>query len=689
MPNKTHITIVGVGPRGLNLLERLSAILPTQGNDTALHLHLVEPGVLGCGVHPMDQPPSLLVNTVASQITMYTDESVKNAGPSLQGPSLYEWACTEGYRYDEASRKYSKTTGRVIQENDYLPRAVFGTYLKDTAISLLNTLEKHCNISYHRQTAVDIEKINESGFRVTLSDQSIIFSNYIFLTTGHPQNALTDSEKTTLANIARLKPHYPRLSLITEPYPILDITKSIDEQMTVAIEGFGLTSTDIISELTIGKGGQFLKVSHNRLQYQPSGREPKKIVLYSKTGLPFTGRATNQKGVSGQYKPVFFTVDAIHDLRQKHGIGAKKQLDFEKHVLPLIQLEMRFCYIKTLITNQSQDTAHIDHFLKKWKKSIHNAKELECLELDEFGETALFNWQDIFDPTYNQTFETEEDYRGWLIRYIKQDIENSIQGNVNNPFKAACDVLRDTRDNIRLIIDHSGLTPQAHRQFMEKYMPVMNRISVGPPKERIIELLALVEIGLVDIFVGRSPRQYLDENRGQFIIDNPQNIKHHSPRAVDQVIKARIASTDPTVSLSPLMKSMLNNGLVRPFKNGDFSPGGIDIDRDFHPINTLNQCEKNIYALGTIVEGPKFYTYIVPRSGVNSTALVDAGKLIFDLLASINTKEQKNRFYFFQQRDIIGLFGLSLIVLYLAVLCYGKNDQTGENISPFNPSHPS
>jgi len=36
------------------------------------------------------QPGELLMNTVASQVTLFTDDSVDCAGPTVPGPSLYE-----------------------------------------------------------------------------------------------------------------------------------------------------------------------------------------------------------------------------------------------------------------------------------------------------------------------------------------------------------------------------------------------------------------------------------------------------------------------------------------------------------------------------------------------------------------------------------------------------------------------
>src|SRR5687767_4787604 len=71
------IAVVGVGPRGTSVLERLCASAPELTPDTALTIHLVDPAPPGPGrVWRTDQSAELLMNTVASQVTLFTDDSV-------------------------------------------------------------------------------------------------------------------------------------------------------------------------------------------------------------------------------------------------------------------------------------------------------------------------------------------------------------------------------------------------------------------------------------------------------------------------------------------------------------------------------------------------------------------------------------------------------------------------------------
>jgi hypothetical protein len=93
-----NIAIIGLGPRGLNVLERISALLSEGVPSIPMTIHLIDPAIPGQGVHAWPQPQHLLVNTVAGQITMYSDETVEDSGPAVAGPSFLKWAHEKGYR---------------------------------------------------------------------------------------------------------------------------------------------------------------------------------------------------------------------------------------------------------------------------------------------------------------------------------------------------------------------------------------------------------------------------------------------------------------------------------------------------------------------------------------------------------------------------------------------------------------
>jgi uncharacterized NAD(P)/FAD-binding protein YdhS len=105
--------------------------------------------------------------------------------------------------------------------------------------------------------------------------------------------------------------------------------------------------------------------------------------------------------------------------------------------------------------------------------------------------------------------------------------------------------------------------------------------------------------------------------------------------AVDVLVKARISMHSPADDASPLLRGLLKAGYVRLFHNGGFHPGGIEVSRDFNWVTASGQTLENAWALGIPTEGVKFYTFVVPRSGVNSTAIVDAGRAVSKMISLI------------------------------------------------------
>ena len=88
-----QLAVVGAGPRGVGFLERLAANLPALADGLPLVVHLIDPYPPGAGrIWRRDQSPLLKLNSMAADVTMFTDESSTIDGPIVPGPSLVEWA---------------------------------------------------------------------------------------------------------------------------------------------------------------------------------------------------------------------------------------------------------------------------------------------------------------------------------------------------------------------------------------------------------------------------------------------------------------------------------------------------------------------------------------------------------------------------------------------------------------------
>jgi hypothetical protein len=90
----TRIVLVGAGPRAVGLVDRIAAnISELWPRQRPLEIHLVDPHPAGAGrVWRHRQSPLLRMNSMARDVTMFTDDSCVLEGPVRPGPTLAEWA---------------------------------------------------------------------------------------------------------------------------------------------------------------------------------------------------------------------------------------------------------------------------------------------------------------------------------------------------------------------------------------------------------------------------------------------------------------------------------------------------------------------------------------------------------------------------------------------------------------------
>ena len=71
------IGIVGAGPRGLSMVERL---IRNNRENQHIQICLFDPDGPGGRVWRLDQPTELLMNSVSQQVTLFTDETLTSGG---------------------------------------------------------------------------------------------------------------------------------------------------------------------------------------------------------------------------------------------------------------------------------------------------------------------------------------------------------------------------------------------------------------------------------------------------------------------------------------------------------------------------------------------------------------------------------------------------------------------------------
>ncbi|MBK0023926.1 FAD/NAD(P)-binding protein [Ochrobactrum sp. S46] len=598
------IGIVGMGPRGLALLDRISDTFSTV--DQRVEIHIFEPSEPGCGVHYVDQPQYILANTVCSQITTFGPAKQSHLRP-VGCPSLFDWARDRGYRVADPEGGQ-----RVVQENDYLPRAILGQYLVWSYRYIVRNLPSNTSVVHHSSSVISLNQSSTLDLRLETDDGSLINVDNVFICTGHAVKHRCNATSS-------------RFSDDDWPYPVESKIQSLPDGYRIGIEGMGLTALDVVSAATIGRGGTFDRNGED-IVYKPSGRELK-IFCFSRSGIPLFARARNQKGAHWNFQPHFISIDKIDRIRQSKCLTNEQnfgQLDFDLDLLPLIQAEMELVYYTTFIrhTHGPDDAEKFaEHYLAAGPRSAVPQDYISRIPV-----SLRFSFSSLIEAVPASIAIDETKYRTWLLSRLKQDIAEGRLGNINSPIKAACDVLRDVRPSLRYAVDFAGLTAKSHSFFLEQFVPLMNRIAVGPPLQKLEEFCALIEAGVID--VGLGPIQTVQSDaKGRFTLRGSAG-----EREVDHLVTARIPLSSTLSKTRGIVHSMIESGLAKPFRNGDYSPGGIAVTETYRVIPENSKTSSQIWALGTPVEGARFYTFVLSAPGAASSPLTEAQTCVDDMM---------------------------------------------------------
>lgn len=605
------LTIIGLGPRGLILLDRVIEAYRWRETEYQLKIHLVDPGEPGQGVHRHIQPHYLLTNTPGSMLTISPNEPIRGAPPRSYGPSLAEWARLKGYRRVGSDFRISESgSGDEITEEDSLPRSILGEYLTWYYNRATENLPDGISLTYHKHRATDIAFCGNTIVAVELETGVRIRTDFLFVASGHGTDQPNVEERHLEQFVSEHAAKNSKLRFVRNPHT--SALGEIDPQATVAVQGFGLTAYDVISELTLGRGGEFIPQPAG-FEYRKSGLEPR-LLIFSRRGVPFSARAVNQREPAKSYQAHFFNVEAVTAIRNSNlKSGGNGQLDFDRDLLPLLVKEMAYAYSKA-----------------RGETSCHPS-EYEPAEPDRI------TIENLMHPLRSSKFDDIDEYRKFVVKYLSDDLTEAKRGNVAGPIKAAVEVIRTARPCLRSAVDFSGLTPQSHERFDTHHVPMMNHLALGAPLHRNQELLALFAAGVLDVAAGPNPTIEVDAERSQLAITS--RYEHStSVSFVDVLIAARIASSRPQESSSAFYRNLLACGAARPYYNGAYHPGGVDIDRQNRLLTKRGTPVCNTWVVGYPVEGPNFFTYVLPLPGINSRPVLDADHCVLGLFKSLSEK---------------------------------------------------
>jgi hypothetical protein len=208
-----------------------------------------------------------------------------------------------------------------------------------------------------------------------------------------------------------------------------------------------------------------------------------------------------------------------------------------------------------------------------------------------------------------------DNYAQWVRAFIEADLQESIVDLDHSPLKAAVEIWRSCREQLRRVVDNRGLTPASHKIFFSQYAPLVNRMVAGPQKERHQELLALEEAGILQ-WVHGSKVIHNKASGAVLITLNCDQIV-----TLDALIAAHVSSNASAVVQPVIIRQLMESGIVHSLDD----LGGCY-------VNSEGKAQPNLWITGPIVEGATYYNHYVPSSGSYSRAFVDADRMAREML---------------------------------------------------------
>jgi L-aspartate N-monooxygenase (nitrosuccinate-forming) len=636
------VCLVGAGPRGLSVLERLCAQERKSPRWNAITVHVVDPDPPGPGrVWRPTQPRHLLMNTVASQVTVFTDSSVTIDGPLEEGPSLYEWASTLGPHTGAPTgpvplSAQALAEARALGPDTYPTRALYGQYLAWAFSYVTVNAPGHVAVRVHPARAVRLDDgdpaLGSSGRQtVVLEDGTELTGlSAVVLAQGHVPARPSAAERELRDSAAR-----NHLTYIPPANPADVDLSAIAPGQSVLVRGLGLNFFDYLALFTQARGGVFER-SGGRLVYRPSGREPR-LYAGSRRGVPYHARGDNEKGAHGRYRPRLLTAAHVAALRNR--ASARSPLRFGTDLWPLIAKEVQSVYYEALLARRDGPSRAAD-FAARYLRAEPGAAEEDLLRDAGIGANERWDWQQVARPYGHDALRDQASFTSWLRAYLDRDVALAREGNISGPVKAALDVLRDLRNEVRLAVDHGGLDGDSYRDELDHwYTPLNAYLSIGPPTSRIEEMAALMDAGVLTV-IGPGLRVSAEpyDAGGPCFLATSTEIPDVRVR-VTALIEGRLPGIDLRRTADPLMRHLLTTGQCRPYRipgadGRDYETGGLAVTtRPYRLLDGGGVPHPRRFAYGVPTETVHWVTAAGIRPGVGSVTLEDSDAIAAAVLA--------------------------------------------------------
>ncbi|MCT9870993.1 FAD/NAD(P)-binding protein [Paenarthrobacter aurescens] len=602
MPSRVPaIAFVGGGPRTAGVLERLAANRPVLF-DGPLHIHVIEPHQPGSGrIWRYDQSPGLLLNSTAADVTMFTDSSVACDGPSVDGPGLSTWAAgvLDGSIRDVPSfEPHLLAQLRSLTPASFPTRQLQSKYLEWFFGRAVSALGPEVTVTVHRETATAVSAASGGGHddgphRVRLASGTEVVADVVVYALGHT-DSLPDPESARLTGFAARHGgfHAP-------PSYTTDVDYSaIEPGQDVIVAGMGLAFVDLLVLLFEGRGGRFEERPDGELDYVPSGAEPR-VWAGSRRGVPYHSKISSVLRGEPIARPRYFTAEAIDALLAEH-----QELDFRKHLWPLIAKDAGYAYYRELFTGYpSRVLGTWTSFESRFDTVDWYSAAREDLVNFSVPDSALrLDLENLDHPLSGCAFADHDTVQRSVAAYIQNDLNLRTSPDHSETLALFTALLFVYMDLGRLV-PQERLNARSQQAIHGWWHGFFSFVDSGPPSHRLREMLALHRAGFLK-FLGPGMWVRADDAVGRFVAGSFQ-----SPGVVDAsaYIEARLPSASVERSANPALADLHDAGLGTEQRlltsEGAHSTGKLLVSGNHEVLSPVGTSQRGLFAVGPWTSG--------------------------------------------------------------------------------------
>jgi hypothetical protein len=298
-------------------------------------------------------------------------------------------------------------------------------------------------------------------------------------------------------------------------------------------------------------------------------------------------------------------------------------VDFRSELLPLLFAEMQARYHThaAFLKGGVEESTTARTLLQEAWANGHYAEAVDRLEL-------LYGHFDPADHIFagaDRHYTSGADYQAQVYDMIEADLDEALAEG-GSPVKAAQEVLRILRDQLRAVIEFGGLSLESYIDFQSNVRGRINRLEAGPPPLRSQQLLALLDAGVVHIELGPDPEVTALAD-GSVRLRSTQ-LDEPVSATVNGVVRGHLDLPSLARSSSPLLSRLYGMGRLTQLRYGDTAVGSVAISEDFHPYDAEGRLQPNLSLLGVLTEGVRYFTHYLPSPRSRLRAVLDAQECV-------------------------------------------------------------